>query len=406
MNLNDFFGSPAVSLPRGGFETANCTFDEFLKKLFSDYIAETKKIGDPEHHGICETVERSIPEIERIAKRIVRATKHYLQGYPHQAYLEVKNTLKNAKFDALMTEVSSYDPAAPPVPFDFHLETILHPFMYRLRPNFGLAAAGALKKKDIFHVPFENRNLVSNQRYSIAGLPCLYLGSSTWICWEELDRPDLNGCIFSKFKFAEKTKILDFQLPPANAWKIYTNVRGLSHSGQTPPRIDELQARYNETFVVSQILYWPLIAASSIRVDSRVGAFFPQYIIPQLILQWVTKERKVDGIRYFSTRTATQMNFYVNVNYVFPTRDIKPNGRCSTLRRKVHLMTPVLWAMMDLIKDPRDRTAFLPGTLDNRVGLVEFSESMKYSYFDTKFYDLEKRLTATELGDDFGPVEA
>jgi hypothetical protein len=329
-----------------------------------------------------------------------------LQGFPYQAYLEIKNTLKNVEFDALMTEVSSFDPSAPPVPLDFHLETILHPFMYRMRSNFGLAAAGTLKKKDIFHVPFENRNLVRNQRYSIAGLPCLYLGSSTWICWEELDRPELSGCIFSKFKFAEKTKILDFQLPPTNAWKVYTNVRAaLSGAGQAPPRITELQARYNDAFIISHILYWPLIAASSIRVDSRVGAFFPQYIVPQLLLQWVTKERKVDGIRYFSTRTATQTNFYVNVNYVFPTKDIKHSGRCSTLRRKIHLVTPVLWAMMELINDPRDRAVFLPGTLDNRIGLVEFSESMKYSYVDTKFYDLEKRLTALELGDDFGPVE-
>jgi hypothetical protein len=375
-----------------------------LKKLFRDYIAEAKKIADPDHRAICETIEQSIPEIGRIANGIVRATKHYLQGYPHQAYLEVRNTLKNAKFDTLMTEVSSYNPSAPPAPFDSHLEATLHPDMYRIRPGLGLAAAGTLKKKDIFHVPFEKRHLVSNQRYSIAGLPCLYLGSSTWICWEELDRPELNDCIFSKFKFAEKTKILDFQLPPANAWRFYTYVQARSRSSQQPPQIGELQARYNEAFVISHILYWPLIAASSIRVDSRVGAFFPQYIVPQLLLQWVTKERKVDGIRYFSTRTPTQMNSQVNINYVFPTREIKHSGRCSTLRRKIHLLTPELWAMMEMINnDPRDLTALPPGTIDNRVGIVEFSESMKYPYRDTKFYVLEKRLTA--LGDYFGPVE-
>lgn len=405
MNLNDFFSSPAVSLPRCGFEAANCTFDVFLRKLFDNYIAEVKKISDPEHHAICETIELfSIPKIERIAKRIVAATKHYLQGYPDQAYQEIKKTLKNVEFDSLLTMVSAFCPSAPPVPYDFHLESTLHPVMYRMRPGFGLAAAGTLKKKDIFHVPYENRNLVRNQRYSIAGLPCLYLGSSTWICWEELARPELNGCIFSKFKFAEETRILDFQLQPANAWAVYTNVGALGRSSQPPARIDELQARYNDAFVISYIVFWPLIAASSIRVESRVGAFFPQYIVPQLLLQWVTKERKVDGIRYFSTRT-TQMNYYVNVNYVFPARDIKSSGRCSTLRRKIHLSPPVLWAMMDLIKDPRDRTAFLPGTADNRVGFVEFSELMKYSYFDTKFYDLEKRFTELKLGDDCGPVE-
>jgi hypothetical protein len=61
--------------------------------------------------------------------------------------------------------------------------------------------------------------------------------------------------------------------------------------------------------------------------------------------------------------------------------------------------------MLDLVKDPRDQVGFLPGTIDNRIGIVEFSESMRYSYVETRFYDLEKRFTALEIGDDFGPVD-
>lgn len=38
-------------------------------------------------------------------------------------------------------------------------------------------------RKDIFHIPFNQRHLVSAQRYSVAGLPCLYLGTSLYICW-------------------------------------------------------------------------------------------------------------------------------------------------------------------------------------------------------------------------------
>lgn len=405
MNLSDFFNSPVVSLPRGGFETAKCTFDVYLRRIFTDYLEAVENLDDPKHTAICEAVKQSIPEIRRVAGRIVRATRRFLEGYPHEAYQEVKNTLRNVKFDSLLTEVSSFEPAAPPVPFDLYMESTLHPTMFRMRQNFGLAAVGTLKRKDIFHVPFESRNLVSNQRYSIAGLPCLYLGSSTWICWEELDRPDLNGCIFSKFKFVERTTILDFQLPPTNAWKIYSGVVALSQSNLPPPRIAELRGKYDEAFIISYILYWPLIAASSIRVEARTGAFFPQYIVPQLLLQWVTKEHKVDGIRYFSTRTSPE-NYYVNVNYVFPARDIKYQGRCSVLRRKLHLATPVMWAMVELTKDPRDQPVFLPGTVDNRVGFVEFSKSMKYPYSDTKFFDFEKRFNPSEQGDDFGPVEA
>ena len=51
-------------------------------------------------------------------------------------------------------------------------------------------------KEEMFHIPYELRHKVTNQRYSVSGLPCLYLGSSTYLCWEELERPDYLKCNF------------------------------------------------------------------------------------------------------------------------------------------------------------------------------------------------------------------
>ena len=45
-------------------------------------------------------------------------------------------------------------------------------------------------RRDLFHVPFEEREKLASQRYSIPGVPCLYLGSSAYVCWEELGRPE------------------------------------------------------------------------------------------------------------------------------------------------------------------------------------------------------------------------
>jgi len=401
MTLTEFFNSILVSLPRGGFETADCTFDEFLERLYRDYTAEARKISDPGYHDICERVAHSVSDICHLSDQIVAAARHYLQGYPHQAYEEIKRSLTSATFDSLITEVSAFDPTATTVPFDLYLESTLHPAMYRMRPNLGLAAAGTLKRKDIFHVPFENRNMVRNQRYSIAGLPCLYLGSSTWICWEELDRPELNASIFSRFKFAEKTTILDFQLPPAYAWTIYENVLRNSRSSSPMERIGELRARFNDDFIVAYILCWPLLAACSIRVDAREGSFFPQYIVPQLLLQWVTKEHKVDGIRYFSTRV-TKPDAFVNANYVFPTRNIKRAGRCSFLQRKIHLVPPLHWALLQLVASNRRWSP----ELGNSGGQVQLAETMTVPYRDTQFFELEQRLSdlANEPSGS-GPVE-
>jgi hypothetical protein len=405
MNLYAFFNCPAVSLPRGGFKASDSTFDQFLETIFREYIAALRKVSDPEHSAICERIQAAIPDIEYIAQRIAAATRQHLQGYPHQAYEEIKEALREESFNSLSSELSAFDPTAPRIPYSEFLETTLHPGMYRMRANLGLAAAGIIKRKDLFHVPFENRNLVNNSRYSIAGLPCLYLGSSTWICWEELDRPELSGCIFSRFRFAEKTTVLDFQLTPAHAWSMHEYVLKNSQSPTPVPRIDEFKARYGDHFVVSYIAYWPLIAASSIQIDSREGFFFPQHIVPQLLLQWVTKERKVDGIRYFSTR-ATIPDYYVSANYVFPAKEIQSRGHCSFLTKKLHLVAPVPWGVLDLIRDPH-ATHPLPGSPGNQNGRIQLSESATVPYIYTRFYELEVRLGAMEnQPDGSGPVEA
>ncbi|MFW1494652.1 hypothetical protein ACEV9S_24505, partial [Vibrio parahaemolyticus] len=46
---------------------------------------------------------------------------------------------------------------------------------------------------------------------------------------------------------------------------------------------------------------WPLIAACSIRVKNPSDNFKPEYIIPQLLLQWARDYKSIDGIRYTST---------------------------------------------------------------------------------------------------------
>ena len=50
--------------------------------------------------------------------------------------------------------------------------------MYKCRENSKLFH---FSKDEMFHIPYEKRNLVGNQRFSLSGLPCLYLGGSSYI---------------------------------------------------------------------------------------------------------------------------------------------------------------------------------------------------------------------------------
>lgn len=39
---------------------------------------------------------------------------------------------------------------------------------------------------EMFHIPLNKRRMVTTQRYSTPGYPCLYLGKSIYTCWEEM----------------------------------------------------------------------------------------------------------------------------------------------------------------------------------------------------------------------------
>ncbi|MFW8247620.1 hypothetical protein ACOIDW_27415, partial [Klebsiella pneumoniae] len=53
------------------------------------------------------------------------------------------------------------------------------------------------EREEIFHIPFTERQNVSAQRYSVAGLPCLYLGTSLYVCWQEMNKPDFDKLYLS-----------------------------------------------------------------------------------------------------------------------------------------------------------------------------------------------------------------
>jgi hypothetical protein len=394
MNLSKFFESDTVTLPVGGFEEKTETFDKFLRTIFDRYIVLLKELDDEDYPEICSRVKESLESTELLCKQIISALIHYLSGYPSKAYWEIEQTLQSMDIRNLTTSMSGGVFGGPPTailgPVGLRhgaqlLESSLHPLLYRMRENKSAAASGELSGKALFHVPFEDRRLVRNQRYSIAGLPCLYLGSSTWACWEELGRPDLDGVFVSLFRFIQDTSVLDFEFPPITAWNVFRVSRQESKIAVT-----EFSVRYGEPFIESYISLWPLIAACSVKTASNDGSFYPQYIVPQILLQWVCDERKVDGIRYFSTRTPR--GGYPYYNCAFPARNIRHEARCSYLRGKFKLTDPIAWSILREI----DIRSFADAGPSNWHTFIPVSKDIQFGYAQTDFYAAEQTLKYLE----------
>ena len=65
------------------------------------------------------------------------------------------------------------------------------------------------RRRDMFHVPFDKRQLITKQRYSIEGFPCLYLAGCAYTAWLELNRPQFDTIWASSFRPTKEIDLLD-----------------------------------------------------------------------------------------------------------------------------------------------------------------------------------------------------
>lgn len=183
-----------------------------------------------------------------------------------------------------------------------------------------------MTKDEMFHIPLEKRYLVSTQRYSYPGLPCLYLGSSYQVCCEELDdwNDNLNiACVEQICK--NEIVVLDLYF-----FEEYD--------------FNEISDKEFEKFIT----LWPLVACCSFTyVNTDNMKFRPDYIISQLLLEYIIDKNadadlkksgtKVCGIKYHSVKN----DFFINNgkkqtitynNFVFPVISNQQNGYCDVLK--------------------------------------------------------------------------
>lgn len=230
----------------------------------------------------------------------------------------------------------------------------------------------------MFHIPFNKRGLVQNQRYSINGMPCLYLGTSTYVCWEELERPDFNSFWISRFEVInENLKILNLS---------YTiqDICGLMNSSRTDTE--------KEKFIVDYILYWILLCACSFHVKNNNRVFREEYIVPQLIMQNI-RESDIDGIMYFSVRGTYDDNYssLIMKNFAFPADDY--DVFCDDDNTKFDHKKYVDYALSTKLKRSFALTAPL------NMGMIRVAESnnaMGRASRKTKYYNeaISKGATA------------
>lgn len=321
-------------------------FAATLDNLFNHYIKQIELLPSEKGH-LYNPVQANVKDIKRVCGLLTKAVNHYLNGFPSKAYTSFERAMK-----LLMDN-----------PLKIYQKSVIEQFEIpgdRYRKDDDLKLFRVVSVDDnkpysrvrVFHTPYNLRSKVSTSRYSIAGYPSLYLGTSLALCCEEIHmNPHQNFALASMFKL-ERTleytntniRVIELGVKPQDFLEL--NYANESHDRRISQNL------LNDSKIRSAYLLWyPLIASCSYIRTNKNDPFAAEYIIPQLLMQWVRNEigsNKGDeydqlvGIRYFSCASvkASDMGF----NYVFPTSGQQKSAElpyCSVLAKAFRLTNPV-----------------------------------------------------------------
>ena len=313
MDAVEFLDSDIVDLPK----TRVGDYPAFMDRLLNDYRTQIQRVVN--RRFIDRSITNELRRVDPLSTAIREVITLAIGGNRISAY---------NRLDVALRKLGAHLRALMPTG---DMSRFINP-IYRFRT----AGPTPYPKGGLFHIPFYRRHIVGPMRYSIAGLPSLYLGGSTHVCWRELGEPDLATVAVSRFHAIENTnlRVLNFghRLPVLAAY-----VANVPQDFTSPTNA--------AVMVAAQVACWPLIAACSIRVPDRTVPDRPEYLVPQLMLEWITRTHQFHGIRYFSTHYAEYPDDpKTYMNYVFPARTNPAVGYCPELCELFELTDPLSWA--------------------------------------------------------------
>lgn len=315
---------PEFAPPFNSYETHKGDIISYLYTFFESYLKRVKGISCLDDVNACIKIlmeefsrkngcQDPIPdfdlyhETKSVCKMILECLMKYFKGFPADAFAQMEEVMTAKKCHLLNL--------LPQIHVEKGTQRI-----YRVRK-------GSYKDaKDLFHVPFDQRNKCGSYRFSIAGVPALYGGTTfkTAMLETEIKTDDEISVAILEYNSIQLPAFVDLTIPRRQDYTLWE--------------------RY------SMILFYPLIVACGLKVKTPDAPFKPEYIIPQLFYQLVREYGSdFDGIIFNSTKyKARDFSDYRQSNFVIFTQDCdKESGYCDSLARRLHVFGPLTFTYHD-----------------------------------------------------------
>jgi len=314
------------------------SYHQFVIRRLSAYMDLLDRLDDIEVMGSTGSPIRLPPvsnaeEVRRAVKVLCRGIlatlKAYAEGSPSRAYAQLSQALEPHGGAGLLQ--------APAVYFETQLD---HPqqVYYRLRIS---EDEPVTQPREMFHLPFQLRWKTKGYRFSIAGYPSMYAGTSPLLALHEMRLSAWNDHLYAvKLRTIPRQSM---ELP-------IRDVRLFNLRNQ----IEEFRRRYArpgpyDGQIMKFLVRWPLIMATSVPVghpESDKPQFHEEYVLPQLLLEWVNnvrgRDQKITGIAFSSSRVeAKALTDAGHFNIVVPAESPVATGLCAVRIRQFEITAPV-----------------------------------------------------------------
>lgn len=278
---------------------------KYIMPFVIDKDSEYRSSLDEKLKFICEDFKKAgaetqfIDHITRLCEKILNALDLYYKGELWAAHLEI---------DDIVNSISREQPAIASINDTYQLwGNGSNVQLFRARLGERMVDYPA---EEMLHIPFTKRAKVASERFSIPGLPCLYLGNTSYSCWIEMGSPD-------DAKFNVSPVLIEKDMFVLN---LAVSIRHLYDWNDAIE--DSLSKEEADKTLLSWITLLVLTVATSYSVKEENRNFKSEYIIPQMIML-ACKSNGLDGVVYISKKVSEEifgMTVAVNVA-LFATYD-------------------------------------------------------------------------------------
>lgn len=220
--------------------------------------------------------------------------------------------------------------------------------------------------EEMLALPKKLRGKTGSYRFSIPGLPCLYLSNSSYGCWLEMGRP-------SEHDFNVSPVLIDDQLKLLNLSLMTDSLSQLKDSDHDWYKLFTLKI------------------ATSYVIKEENRTFKSEYIVSQLIML-SCKKLGLDGVAYYSKRVSDEAFARCAINLaLFAPYD---KGEYSSLYEKIKINSSYNYSLFKQLcfssKNVPNGVSVQFVSSDPPISIGDYKH--QYSYSETSFHEFDEYL--------------